>query len=390
MERLNKLLENLRPSLCDANILYLPNIKAFSENKTIILYGAGTAGQLVCNNLNLMNIYPAAFIDANPTIEILCGIPVLTPAEAHKKLPKDSIVIVCINDYLASDALYAEVQNTLSSNSLPKPYYLHEFSRGFYLGAHNLYHQKETIREAYFLLGDEKSKDAFLNYVEKIQLNFGYDMSFTNDTFGIPRNGDEEHLQNDLDNVSKDVSVILCSTIDYNPHDPHFLLCQNAKESIYLFPIDVYRHKLKEKLYSLSGEYIKKIVILDYTLSNKTGITEIDKTMFISGTPVSTPSGGPYECMGITLDDFVSRFKIDKIGLVKLDMPAGYIQVIDKGKHIIDKDHPTIIVSGFRHANQIWEAIIALAEKLPEYKIYLRRFPHENIITGHCVYCVYN
>jgi len=87
----------------------------------------------------------------------------------------------------------------------------------------------------------------------------------------------------------------------------------------------------------------------------------------------------------ISIDSFVSKYSINKIDFIKLDIEGAELEAIVGAKESIDRFKPKLAISLYHKPNDLFELITHINNQFPFYKLYLN---HYTVHQGETVlYC---
>ncbi len=137
----------------------------------LVLFGAGGLGRKVASRLQAIGVQPLAFADNNQRIwgTNICGLPVLSPAEAVRRYASNSLFVMTVWRWPASETIGQRKASLLKLGAqrvcsvIPLFWKYHEIFTPYYCLdlPHKIPIARAEIEQAYGLLADDASRHEF-------------------------------------------------------------------------------------------------------------------------------------------------------------------------------------------------------------------------------------
>jgi FkbM family methyltransferase len=366
--RLNRLLSESPASVLYRERNTLEKIIG-SLDGDFILFGAGNLGRKVVKILKRIGKTPAAFIDNNPSLwgKEVEGVPIMSPTESAKQFdPREVGVITTIWFGEATDrmsdrvgplrqlgfnkiALFGHLAWKFPSGLLPH-YSLDSPSK--MLG------RAPEIMSAFRLLGDDESREIFVNHVEW-RLCLDYDV--------LPPPSKEEIYFNNKYVNRLDTEVLYDVGAFTGDSTKSFLATERGKKfsEIHSFEPSPNNFLQLQQLVASLGLDKGSIVAHRLALGDSIGEIQVETEH-----GPSSRVGRGNERVEITTIDEIST-TISPPTFIKIDVEGFEPQCLQGAKQTISRTAPVIAVSVYHIQSHLWEILLQLHRYYSEYNFSL-------------------
>jgi len=320
--------------------------------KTIVLFGAGSAGQLSRRILNVHGIYPAYFTDNTPEHwhTQVDGTPVIPPAS----LPgiKNIFVIICCWDFEKIAKQLQRMQIAEYDGTLYTAFLAMQ-NREFY---------RSNIGKISSLadqLADDRSRQVLLGLIEhtfsldcEILKNIcDQDQYFFDPRFFI-RPGDT------VVDGGAFIGDTVAEIITRFGRSFHAIHCFEPNSENY------------NRLINYIGEQKLEGCVIphNFGLSDKSALVGFEGSG--AGFHKGAETGEHTE--QVHLISLNELFQGQRIDFVKLDVEGAELLALRGGAEIIKRDHPRLAICAYHAPGHIWEIPLLIMSMVPEYKIFMR------------------
>jgi FkbM family methyltransferase len=370
------------------NILGKHQYDVINGKIQVVLFGAGSLGERLCNGLMLSNIPIAAFCDNTfENIKSECiGHPVISVDELKKKHLGNTIVIpatIANKQKIKNHLIKIGFQNEKIHNPTIDPLLYYSNAIKLHWPAADLEEHATQLQNAYELFCDQKSKDLFVNRIALLAGAFDYE-SFKRfiqvfgdfiskrspNLFSNPRY-DENHfyffseffpLKNQ--EVFANVGALIgdCAI--------EFVKACKQKGYQYKEIINFEPDPDNFKKLSANMNHIANVKCLPYGLwSSKARLRFSNPNQSIVGTPGWLDKNGSMEVEVDSLDQLLPD---SKISFIKMDVEGAEIEALRGAANTIKKNTPKLAISVYHNRNDIFEIPLFIHQIHPGYKFYLR------------------
>ncbi|HEY4639771.1 MAG TPA: FkbM family methyltransferase [Thermoanaerobaculia bacterium] len=337
------------------------------NGEPIVLYGAGTLGTTVANNLRAAGIEPAAFADDTPKKQgtRVAGVPVMPVAETASRFGDDAIFVVTILNPLlrfvdararlrgitrARVVSFLDVAWTHPEAFLP--YYQFELPQ-------DVLRKRDRIALAASRFADEESRRQFAAQL-RFRLHLDYD--------ALPENSHDDYFPDLLPVLDDDCVFVDCGAFD-GDSVRKFLDVQHGRfGAVYAFEPD--RHnceRLRASVTEMEGETARRIHVYCAAVGDARGKLRFNMTGNMSA---SLSSGGGVEVDVMRVDDVVPVTAAQTY--VKYDVEGGEWEALRGTQRLLDSGPALLAVSIYHRPDDLWELPLYLDSLNVGYDLYLR------------------
>jgi len=320
--------------------------------KTIVLFGAGSAGRLSKNILNAHGIYPAYFTDNTPERwhTQLDGTPVIPPASLRGI--KNVFVIICCWDFGGITQQLQQMQVTEYDETL----------YAAFLAMQNRECYRSNIEKILSLadqLADDRSRLVLLGLIEHaFSLNYeilkniyDQDQYFFDPRFFI-RPGD----------TVIDGGAFIGDTVA-----EIILRFGRSFKAIHCFEPNI-------ENYNCLVKYIGEQGLEGCVIPHSFGLSDKRVSCGFEGNGagfhMGAETGEHTEQVNlISLDEL---FLDQRIDFVKLDVEGAELLALHGGEEVIKRDHPRLAICAYHSPEHIWEIPLLIISMVPEYNLFMR------------------
>jgi FkbM family methyltransferase len=327
----------------------------------IVLYGAGTLGTTVANNLRAAGIEAAAFADDTPEKQgtRIAGVPVMTTAEAASRFGDEAIFVVTILNPLlrfvdarkrlqritnARVVSFLDVAWTYPDSFLP--YYQFELPQ-------TVLAKRERIARAAALFADEESRRQFTAQM-RFRLHLDYD--------ALPANSHDDYFPDLLPKLDDDCVFVDCGAFDGDSVRKFLEVQQGRYGAIYAFEPDARNcERLRASVAALPRVHVHCAAVGDAR-----GKLRFNSTGNMSA---ALSSSGGVEVDVVRVDEIVPATPAQTY--VKYDVEGGEWEAL-RGTERLLTTRPLLAVSIYHRPDDLWELPLYLDSLGLGYKLYLR------------------
>jgi FkbM family methyltransferase len=332
----------------------------------LVLYGAGTLGSLTLAKLRKVGIEPAAFADDTPEKQgqFLFNVPILSPGVAAKRFGPNSLFVVTIlNPQLSFLNAKARLENITQCRAISFLTLFWKFPEVFlpysqFEMPEQLLAKANKIRAAFALWADEESRQQFVGHL-KFRLFLDHE--------SLPPNNRQGYFP-DLLSLSGQTVFVDCGAYDGDSIREFLAHQQNDFARIYAFePDETNFRRLQSFIDDLPPLVSEKIVL------HKAGVGETRTRVAFNSTgnmSAALSSKGASMIDVVPLDEVIESDH-NPIFL-KLDVEGAEWQALKGGQRLIERDAPTIAISIYHQADDLWELPLYISRLNPRYKLFLR------------------
>lgn len=387
----------------------LPNLfgentqDVLNGNRSVVMYGAGSAGRELLPVLRLHGVFPVCFCDKNSQeyVAELNDIPVISFQELCNEY-KASLIVISSGKYSE------EIKKDLLDNGFNSVNVIciNEEQLFFYTTVYQWYWPEIDLNEkqvelqtAYDLLSDQKSKDIFVDRISsfsagtdygryrrfvKKHADLEYSLADTHSETDISMHESTFYFHNDVLEIEQGEVLV----------DGGGYIGDSALEFINLVKGKSLGY---EKIYTFEPDP-KNFTQLVNNLSESPNIEWHNLGLWESETTVKFISSDTVESYGGQIDagcridmesgDIgVDTTSIDiccgdeKVSFIKLDVEGAEIEALKGAKNTIIKNRPKFALSAYHKRNDIFDILLKINEIVPNYKFYLRHYSNNFVDT---------
>ena len=334
---------------------------AAGERKSLVILGAGRLGRMIRKGLHGTDLAPVAFADNNPALwnQTLDGLPVLSP-EAAATRHATAVFVIAVwhpsNQPLLAQLL-AQLRQ-LNCRAVPFAVLFWRFperflSYFFWDLPSRLLRQRHDIAAAFRLLGDEPSRQAF---VEQIRLRLHADV----ESLCAP---EPAQYFPGLFSLSADECFVDCGAYTGDTIRAFTSHTGGLFRRLIAFEADsAVLHDLEQTL-SETGSHAS---LHRAAVGSQNGVIQFAGDGMGSG-KVATAGGTPVPC--VRLDDALAR---ERVTFIKMDIEGAELQALEGAHRTIWRDRPVLAVCGYHTPDHLWRVGVALKTLAPDSLLFLR------------------
>lgn len=341
---------------------------SLNEDDVLVLYGAGTLGQIVLEKLRQVGLEPGAFADDTPEKQgsFVSGVPVMTAQDAAQKFGKKAVFVVTIlNAMLSFLAARSRIQQLTGGRVIsflelawkyPEnflPYYQFELPDQVLARA-------DDIRHTFYLFNDEESRRQFVGHL-RFRLHLDYD--------ALPENSWANYFPSDvLPALPQATTFVDCGA--YNGDTIRKFLEHQRGEfhEIFAFePDEKNASRLREYVAGLGEERANRIHV--YTA----GVGSIRTKMSFQATGNMSASfaiDGDKQVDVVPLQELVTEGAATVY--LKYDVEGAEREALKGAEDLIRRSHPILAVSVYHKPADLWELPRYMKSLNPGYELFLR------------------
>jgi FkbM family methyltransferase len=334
----------------------------------VVLYGAGTLGTTVANNLRAAGIEAAAFADDTPIKQgtRIAGVPVMPVREAASRFGDDAIFVVTILNPLlrfidarnrlqqltrAHVVSFLDVAWTYPEAFLP--YYQFELPQ-------DLLTKRDRIRLAAGIFADDESRRQFTAHL-RFRLHLDYD--------ALPENSHDDYFPPGiLPKLEDDCIFVDCGAFDGDSIRKFLNVQRGAFGAIYTFEPDQRNcDHLRATVETMPTAVSERIHVCCAAVGDAPGKLRFNMTGNMSA---ALSSGGSVEVDVVRVDDVVPVTRQQTY--VKYDVEGGEWEALRGTQRLLDGARPLLAVSIYHRPDDLWELPLYLNSLNLGYRLYLR------------------
>jgi FkbM family methyltransferase len=354
-DRLEALLSESVASAIGRQQTAFDEIAAPFEQK-LVLFGAGGFGQRTLAGLRRVGIEPLAFADNNPSLwgQSVCGVPVLSPADAAGKYGCSAAFVVTIWHGRSTDRMSGRVRQLtelgckkVALAGLLFWKYPDIFLPCYHLDLpHKVLDSAREARAGFEVWEDDASRSEYL-----AQIRFRLFLDFN----GLAAPGATPCFSPSDNEVYVDCGAFDGDTI------LTFLDRRGAAfESIIAFEPDPLNWtKLGRAIAALPDAVRSKIQCFQQAVGNFSGDVRFD----VTGTDLSAAGSGTTTVACIELDN---ALKDVTPTIIKFDIEGFELEALKGACATIERCHPVLEVSAYHLQSHLWEVPLSIMAQAPE------------------------
>jgi len=366
-ERLDSLLSESPESVGERQANTLARLIG-NLDQPFVLFGASNLGRKVQAILGKLGYVPRAFIDNNPHLwgTQINSVPVLSPAQLADE-DRDALpAVICaiwsgqltdrMPDRLAPlrklgferIALFGHLAWRHPQSLLP--HYCLDLPE-------KVIPHAQRIRQAFGLLGDEQSRQLFVDHLEW-RLFLDYDLL----PGASPRQlYFDRHFSSDFaDEVVYDIGAFNGDSVS------DYLAAGRGFREIHSFEPSLANYgALRNHLDKLQPARGKKLFAHHLAVGDSSG----EILMETGGGPSGRVGRGDERVRVTTIDDLSAQ--IAPATFIKIDIEGFEPQCLAGGKRLISENHPVIAVSAYHLQDHLWSLLLQLHDYYPDYRFSL-------------------
>ena len=345
---------------------------AGDKRDQLVLCGAGGLGRKILAGLRVAGVEPLCFTDNNRALagKTVDGLRVVAPEEAAKEFGGTAAFVVAVwgahsRDRLADrKAQWKALGCETVISFLPLFWkfpgnYLPHYSCDL---PHKVFERANEVMKAASLLADDRSRAEFNAQVRwRTELDFG---GLPAPVPGLP------YFPEDVVRLKNDERFVDCGAFDGDTLRDFLVVSQGQFERYWaLEPDPMNFAKLQSYVGTLGGPVAERITVSPVAASNRR-----EKLRFAADANASStldPEGG-VEVQGERLDVLLGGCRPT---FVKMDIEGAELAALEGCGDILSQARPTIAVSAYHLQEHLWELPLYLAERLRDYRFFLR--PHD-------------
>lgn len=333
-------------------------------DRPFVLFGASHLGRKALATLRQLGFAPRAFIDNNPAVwgTEIDSVPVFSPAQLAERNPGQLPAVICtiwsghIHDRMTDRlaplkklgferiALFGHLawrypQHFLPHYSLDLP--------------EKVLEEAEHIRQAFALIGDEASRQLFVDHVEW-RLFLEHDLLPP----ASPRQiyFDAHFSTERADEVVYDIGAFNGDSVS------DYLRSGRGYREIHSFePSPANYAALQENLHGLGPAQGGKLYAHPLALGDSNGDILIED----GGGPASRVGMGSERVKVTTIDDLSAQ--IAPATFIKIDIEGFEPQCLAGGRRLIAEQRPVVAVCVYHEQNHLWSLLLQLHEYCSDY-----------------------
>jgi len=344
---------NLEALQKQGDALLLSKLAVIKDSaKTIVLFGAGSAGQLSKDILNAHGIYPAYFTDNTPERwhTQVDGTRVIPPAS----LPEinNVFVIICCWD-LSGITLQLQQMHVTEYDGTLYTAFLAMQNRECY--RRNI----DKILSLADQLVDERSRQVLWGLIKHA---FSLDYKILKHICDQDQYFFDPRFFIRLGDTVVDGGAFIGDTVA----DIILRFGRNF-QTIHCFEPNVENYNRLVK-YVLEQGLEDRVIPYSFGLSDKRASLCFEGSG--AGFHMGTELGEHTE--GVNLISLDELFQVQRIDFVKLDVEGAELLALRGGAEVIKRDHPRLAICSYHFPEHIWEIPFLIASMVPEYNIIMR------------------
>jgi FkbM family methyltransferase len=329
----------------------------------IVIFGAGRLGRMVFQGLAGTDLSVVAFADNNPRTwgTMVCGIPVLSPADAAKKHSHDSAFVVAVwhpTQARLMSALLTQLQ-ALACCAVPFPllFWRHAgtfLPYFFWDTPERLLQQSNDIVHGFEILHDEPTREAF---VAQIQLRLLADFECS----GAPC-PDEQYFPG-LFSLNPDECFVDCGAYTGDTIRALLSLTDGRFRKVIAFEADP---AVMPGLLAFREGTDSRVVIHNAAVTAHNGVVHFSGDG-IGGGCIASSSGIEVPC--VRLDDVLAG---EIVSYIKMDIEGAELLALEGAHRSIWRNRPILAICGYHKPDHLWRVPVSLQNLAPDSALFLR------------------
>ena len=341
---------------------------AFCEADALVLYGAGSLGQMTLERLRGLGVEPVAFADDTPEKQgkRLDGLEVMTPQQAADTFGDRLVFAVTIMNpmlrFIAARQSLREISDARVVSFLdlawqfPQaflPYYQFELPQ-------EMLRKREDIRRALDLWADEESR---LQFVAHIRFRLRLDHE------ALPRNGGQGYFSREFfPKLPDDTVFVDCGAFDGDTIRGFIAQQGDRFSRIYAFePDEINCRKLSAYVDSLGDEVARKVSIFNAGVGAERGTISFNPTGNMSASFTET---GGVEVPVLPLQETV---KVNgELVFLKFDVEGAEWEALKGAHELLVQSRPLLAISVYHQPDDLWRLPAYIDSLGLGYRLFLR------------------
>lgn len=331
------------------------------QSRPVVIFGAGQFGRDVCTVLRAQGFEVVGFIESKSRFEPVLGLPVLTWDQLKPEDINNQLVIGVYNRAMPLDEL-ERIGRAARFDDIFMPWDIFSQFEGalgwrYWLSTPGLILANiDLLERAYDSLSDVGSRECMLN-ICRFRLG-------SNTSYGSFRHIDNQYFNELTVSEWGERPIQYVDGGAYNGDTFVELTNICNVTSAYLFEPDPANYVRLTKAVATTNV---SATCLPLALSN--GYEMLSFTAG-SGEAGSISKGGAAHVAAVSLDDILHGHTVD---FIKLDVEGSEIPALMGAARVIDRCRPTMAISLYHRAQDVWEIPKSLSNLCPDYLFYVRQ-----------------
>jgi FkbM family methyltransferase len=343
--------------------------------ESIVLFGASKLGRLMLTGLRQVGIEPLAFCDNSSGLwgQNIDGVPVFSPVEAASRFGDSAVFVTTIWGRGSKEpASERETQlRTLGCRRVVSfgPLFW-KYPQVFLPRIpatdlpHRVHEQSSSIRSAFGLLADQRSRHEFVGQLR-------WRLLFDFDALSDPVSG-PIYFPSEVSQAGRDEVFVDCGAFDGDTVMQFLDLCDSQFREVIAFePDSVSFKKLTLTIDKLPSPVRSRIRTIAAAVGDRAGSIQFPST----GGLGSAVGAGGEAAPQVTLDEALSDCSPTYI---KMDIEGAELQALQGARSMIERDAPVLAVCAYHVQDHLWRIPQAMHFLNPDYRIFLR--PHIGMV----------
>jgi len=356
---------------------------AGGHSTAIVLFGARKMGRLLLEGLRQTGIEPLAFSDNDPTLwgQTIDGVEIRPPGEAAQTFGGSSVFVIAGWGRGSSDPMRereAGLRSLGCQYVAPVGPLFWKYPRIFLPRIpatdlpHKVLEQAGSVREAFSLLADERSR---VEFVAQLRWRLHFDFDALPDPGADPIYFPQGLIARLDEEVFVDVGAYDGDTLRsfLRQHESRF------GRIIAFEPDPISLDRLRRTVTDLPEVLRGRIRIV----AAATGARQGSVRFSAAGAPGSRMDGGEAEVPCVKLDDALAE---DSPTYIKMDIEAAEPDALVGAAGLIGRHAPVLAIAGYHRQEHLWKLPCLIYSLNPRYRIFLR--PHIQLVEDLVCYAV--
>lgn len=333
-------------------------VKEKCKEKRTVIFGAGELGHRVYNALKERGVSVACFCD-NKTCgkaDLRTGLNIMSLDELKDDIKKIFVLIAVFDD-----AAYASVYQQLLDFGLESEHLMNSKIIAERLPISYLEENKDRYKKAYSLLGDDFSKNVYLNRMKKAY--------FDKDISQIVSDAREEYFDANVLLTGEEVFVD-CGGFDGDTALKFIKRTKGRFKKIIIFEPEEYKEILiKKRMKNYNFDFYRcgvwsKDTVLKFDARGDCGSCVSEE--------------GEVEIEVKALDETIFE---DAPTYIKMDIEGSEIEALKGCKKIIQQYKPKLAICIYHNPEDLFEIPIMIKEMCQEYRLTIRQYANSQFET---------
>jgi len=343
------------------------------HEKLLVLFGAGNLGRKTLAGLRQIGTEPLAFADNDAqrwgTME--SGLPILSPAEAARRLGKSAAFIICVwtagQKHRTRD-LRKQLMDLGCTTTVPFGLLFWGYPELFlpHIGVdlpHKVLADKDAVQQAFACLADDASR---AEYVAQLRFRLHFDCD------GLPEPvNHRQYWPTEITRFDPHEHFVDCGALDGDTIADVLKHGTMGFDHLTAFePDPANLHRLRAYISALPASVASRIVVHEAAVGARRERLRFNAT----GNAAAAVGAGGIEVQCVTLDAVLAK---ETPTYIKMDIEGSELDALDGAREVIGRCSPRLAVCVYHRQDHLWRVPLRIRQLGDAYRIYLRPYAQE-------------